>query len=41
MRQNERIEFIRVRDTLRTVDRLKGEPTPSKNYWPQDKGNSC
>ena len=35
MRQNERrIEFIRVGDTVRTVGRLKGEPTPFEDYWP-------
>ena len=29
MRQNERrIKFIRVRDSVRTVDWLKGEPNP-------------
>ena len=34
MRQNERIEFIRVGDTDRTADRLKEEPTPFEDYWP-------
>ena len=30
MRQNERMKFIRVGDTVRILGRLKGEPTPLK-----------